>query len=228
MSTKKQDRRLRASISRVADTLYPKGDAHDALPRLLAAFGTATAALEAPESEMRSACGFKEALAFSYCMTPDLARYLLCERAKSLKTVRSIKEARPHMLGLYLGMHYECGHMLCLTKDGRLLKIEPLRMGSVDEAPFYTRVIIESALLSGGEVFVLTHNHPGGTPFASAEDCRSTLSVMNTMHALGLLLLDHIILADGAAISIREYGSISERVWNEFSPIPEPFRNWFK
>lgn len=227
MTTKRNEKRLRAALLRVAQTLYPKGEQTDAAQRLIAAFGSPSAALEAPESELCSLCALREPLAFTYSITADLSRYLLCERANANRTILSVRDVRPHLLGLYLGMHYECGHLLSLTKDGRLLGIDPLRMGSIDEAPFYTRIIIENALLSGGEVFVLSHNHPGGTPFASTEDCRSTLNVMNAMNAMGLLLLDHIILDDGQTVSIRECGSISERIWNALSPIPAPFSHWF-
>lgn len=221
-----KDERLLLAMEQAAQILYPKGEADGAAGKIGAAFGAPSLALEASAEEMQRVCKIPDPLAFAYGIVPDLARYMLAERAEAAPLITSLRAARAHLLPLYLGTHYECGHILCLNAEGRLLGTSPVRMGSVDEAPFYTRVIMELALASGGDAFLLAHNHPGGTREPSMADCSATQTVMEAMHRLQMTLIDHIIFTDGEAVSIRASGQMSTECWQRLAPLPESFRDW--
>lgn len=222
----KKDELLLSSIRRVSELLYPKGQQEENIAKLCQAYNAPSMILETPASELKETYHLPSTLAFFYSMMPQVSRYILAERVSQNKTITSIRSARAHLLSLYLGLANECGYMLCLTKQGKLLKTVNLSEGSINETPFYNRVIVEAALESKGECFILAHNHPGGTPSASGADCHATLRAMFTMSELGLILIDHIILADVDAYSIRETGSIDPKYWQMLSPLPPEFENW--
>lgn len=225
MKTDRNEQRLQQAIRRAAGVLYPDGAQSEAADALLRAFAVPSLALEASESDMRS-YGLSEQFAFACSLAPHVSRYILNERSCSFPYAANLEQARKQLLPHFIGAHYECGYMLCLTKDARVLSCEQLRMGSIDEAPFYARIIIETALVSGGDCFILAHNHPGGTHAASIEDCISTLNILEAMARLNMTLIDHIIISDGEAISIRKTGSIPSGAWKELSPLPTAFKGW--
>lgn len=57
---------------------------------------------------------------------------------------------------------------------------------------------------------MLLHNHPSGIPEPSREDVLLTLRVKEAGEMLGIELLDHIIIGDRQAVSMREQG-----IWQE-------------
>ena len=49
------------------------------------------------------------------------------------------------------------------------------------------------------------HNHPSGDPTPSEDDLVVTRRLEEAGNTLGIQVLDHIIVASGGAVSIREY-----------------------
>jgi len=58
---------------------------------------------------------------------------------------------------------------------------------------------------------VLAHNHPSGIALPSREDLIATKQVADALNATGVMLLDHIIVADGDFVSLAENGTIQRR-----------------
>ena len=56
----------------------------------------------------------------------------------------------------------------------------------------------------------MLHNHPSGIPDPSRDDILFTKRVMEAGKLLGIELLDHIIIGDCQAVSMREQG-----LWQE-------------
>jgi len=218
--------RLTEAMARAARVLYPNGEQDDCARLLQEAFGSPSCAMESGEQEMMRAVPVEESLAFAYSLVPAISRRLLAERAGAVRVLRSMEDVRTHLLPLYLGMRYECGHILCLDEKGVLIAVRQLRMGTISEAPFYLRIIVETALNSGCKYCILSHNHPAGTRDPSPADCSGTVSVMSALSRLGMLLIDHIIFADGTACSIRGSGMIAPQKWRKYAPLPEMYKGW--
>ena len=88
----------------------------------------------------------------------------------------------------------------------RLLLRDLMARGTVGMVPCYPRDILERVLQRKASGFFLVHNHPGGTPKASPEDIEMTRNIQRIATSMGLRLLDHLIVGDGACYSIREDG----------------------
>lgn len=219
----KGSERLQRAMLRAAEILYPQGEQDLFVRRLVKKAGSASQAItSAPQQDRPEA----QPLFFAYSLVPEIARRILRERALACERVRDLEDLRRHIMPLYLGLHYECSYVLCLNEDGRLLRTEKIRLGTVDEAPFYLRVIAETVLSGGGENVILVHNHPGGSPEPSEEDCRLTFKAMRAMHHLGLNLIDHVILADGRLVSVRAGTAFVSGQWEKYAPLPEKYRGW--
>jgi DNA repair protein RadC len=112
---------------------------------------------------------------------------------------------------LMLGMshlRYEQVRVLFLTVRNGLIGDEVVARGTVDQAPIYPREILKRALDIGAAGIVLAHNHPSGDRMPSAADVQASRALRSGGEALGVALLDHLILARSGWTSLRAEGLI--------------------
>jgi DNA repair protein RadC len=95
-----------------------------------------------------------------------------------------------------------------LDSQYRLLASQVLFMGSVDSAPVYTRVLASRALAHHAKSVVVAHNHPPGVLTPSHSDVDVTQKLSKALKPLNVQLLDHLILAEGRCISLRNLGFV--------------------
>lgn len=81
---------------------------------------------------------------------------------------------------------------------GRILKRAVLTEGGSDHTAMPVRELITEVLTSGGAMFGLAHNHPGGSLDPSPEDLEATARLVEASQTVGLRLLDHLIITEGA------------------------------
>jgi DNA repair protein RadC len=99
---------------------------------------------------------------------------------------------------------------LLLDSTNTLIAECPLEFGTVDRASVHPRNLLEKVIATGATGVILVHNHPGGTAKASREDIAMTRKIMELGDSLGFRLLDHMIIAAGSALSLREEGILTE------------------
>lgn len=81
-------------------------------------------------------------------------------------------------------------------------------MGSVDSAPVYTPVVASRALAHHATSVVVAHNHPSGVLTPSHSDVAVTQTLSKALFLLEIILLDHLIAAEGRRISLRNLGFV--------------------
>ena len=119
---------------------------------------------------------------------------------------RDTKPLAKELLPRLSGSPHEELWTATVDAQNRLLTWERLARGTVGMVPCYPRDILERVLQRKASGFFLVHNHPGGTPKASPEDVEMTRNIQRIATSMGLRLLDHLIVGDGACYSIREDG----------------------
>ena len=103
-------------------------------------------------------------------------------------------------------------HALFLTDDRRLLWDEVLSRGTVNTAPVHPREIASRALRLGSAGIVLVHNHPTGDPEPSQADISMTLQIDQACRAVGVQVLDHVVVAESGHVSLAEAGKMPRLV----------------
>lgn len=93
--------------------------------------------------------------------------------------------------------------LVMLDGAGQLLGEELLFQGTADKALISPREIFLCALRRRSASVILLHNHPSGDPTPSEEDLIVTRQIREAGDLLGIPLLDHIILGDRKAVSLR-------------------------
>lgn len=101
--------------------------------------------------------------------------------------------------------------LVMLNSKGRLIRDQIISKGTVRASLISPREIFIEAMKQQAVSILLLHNHPSGIPDPSQEDILLTLRVKRAGDMLGIELLDHIIIGDRQAVSMREQG-----FWQEF------------
>ncbi len=91
-------------------------------------------------------------------------------------------------------LRQEVLHVLVLDSRLRLIHMEEVTRGLVNETLAHPREILRPVIMHLGHSFILTHNHPSGDASPSEADRRVTKQLKKAAHLLQLKLLDHIIV----------------------------------
>ena len=100
-------------------------------------------------------------------------------------------------------------HFIALHLDGknRLVCIDPISIGSLNQSIVHPRETFKNSLLSSAAAIILIHNHPTGDPTPSSEDLAITRRLSEAGEILGIKVLDHIIVGE-TYLSFVERGLI--------------------
>lgn len=98
-------------------------------------------------------------------------------------------------------------HFITLHLDGknRILCIDRVSVGSLNQSIVHPREVFKSAVYSSAAAIILVHNHPSLDPAPSREDIEITRRLKECGELLGIKLLDHIIVGD-SYVSFVEQG----------------------
>ncbi|WP_448501519.1 JAB domain-containing protein [Sphingomonas sp.] len=93
-----------------------------------------------------------------------------------------------------------------LDRSGALLGLRHSRPGTRSAIALPLRAVTIDALALGATAMLLAHNHPGGDPLPSNADIAATRTLNRVVAPLGILLVDHLIVAGRSMTSMRELG----------------------
>ena len=96
--------------------------------------------------------------------------------------------------------------LVMMNSKGILIRDQIISKGTVNASLISPREIFLEAIRNQAVTIILLHNHPSGIPDPSNEDILFTRKVIEAGKMLGIELLDHIIIGDCQAVSMREQG----------------------
>jgi len=124
----------------------------------------------------------------------DLDRRPVLANSRTLRDylmVHLADEANEHVRILYLNAY------------DRLIVDELHASGTPSGTPFCVRTIAARALEVGAMNVIVAHNHPSGLRESSRADIVQTIALEAALDALGITLIDHLIVTRGGLSSVR-------------------------
>lgn len=182
-------------------------DVNELAHRLVDAFGGFSAACDAPFAELLRVEGVGEHTATLLKLIPELARFYTVDKNRDL-CLNSTKKAGEYMISRFIGRGDEHVYMISLDSKCKVLATTLLHEGSVNAAEINLRKLLATALKYNASGVILAHNHPGGVALPSPEDVATTERVANSLHSVGITLMDHIIVADSDFVSLADSGAV--------------------
>jgi DNA repair protein RadC len=95
---------------------------------------------------------------------------------------------------------------LLLGARNQVLGVDLTSVGSLNAAGVEPREVYKAAIHANSASIVLAHNHPSGDPEPSDDDRRLTRRIASAGEVIGIRLLDHLVIAPDAYVSLRERG----------------------
>jgi DNA repair protein RadC len=95
------------------------------------------------------------------------------------------------------GLDREHFVVVALNSRNRIIGINTVSIGSLDQSIVHPRETFKAAILCNAAAIVLAHNHPGGSTQPSRDDREVTARLKNAGELLGIKVLDHIIMGEG-------------------------------
>lgn len=174
--------------------------------KLIANFGTLPNVLEAPAETLATYAS--KATAEKLASLLPIFRMYEADKASEPRTIANRLALENFCKGLLEGKQREEFHVIAVNARCQLIAEKRISEGSISECSAYPREIAKFALDVNAHSVFLTHNHPGGTCAPSGEDISSTLHIQRMLKQLGIMTLDHVIIAGTAAYSMAQHGEI--------------------
>ena len=184
----------------------PRRDTNPAAHALLKRFGTLDGVFSAPETELRKIDGVGEVAAQLLLLVPQVARRCLMSRSTQIQVLDTTSKCGQYLLPFFHGEREEVVYLLCLDAKCKALDCVLIHRGGVNVASIAVRKFVKAALDSNATSVVLAHNHPSGLALPSQEDKQTTMVLKAALDAVGVVLADHIIVADDDFVSMRDDG----------------------
>jgi DNA repair protein RadC len=99
-------------------------------------------------------------------------------------------------------------HVVTLDVQLQVINTHPISVGTLDRSLVHPREVFRPAIKDAAKSIILVHNHPSGDPTPSDEDLLVTRRLEEAGSTLGVHVLDHIVVARGGEVSIREFRDV--------------------
>lgn len=159
-------------------------------------------------------------------LIPNLTRYALRMDYGDHPKFTTLAGVSDYLKTLFIGVSIEQFFLLCMDASGKLIECRLLQKGTLDETPFYLGHLLQAAVTTNAQAIILTHNHPGGTLRPSRSDIHCTLNALQAVYPLHISMLDHVIIADGEVVSLRDNGYIPANIWERQEPDSRLLMHW--
>ena len=174
--------------------------------RTTGGFGGIAGLLHASDDDLRRIKGLGPAKRAELLAVVELARRALAQQLREREVFGS-----PQAVKQYLQLHlaakdHEVFAVLFLDSQNRLIALEELFRGTLTQTSVYPREVVLRALHHQAAAVVLAHNHPSGNVQPSRADEALTQTLKTTLGLIDVRVLDHVIVAPGAALSMAEAG----------------------
>ena len=184
----------------------PRKDTNEIACNLINRFGSLSAVLEAPVSELKKVPGMGDAAATFLSLVPAVNRYYLTHHDNSPVFMNSVSDYGNYLSGCLRGRRNEMVYMMCLDAKCKLISCREVGEGCTNYASVPIRRIVETALAENAVIVILAHNHPSGLAIPSDEDVHTTRRLAAALSTVDIVLADHIVVADDDFVSMSQSG----------------------
>lgn len=162
--------------------------------------------LQAGHADLKAIKGLGPSKCAQLLAVLELARRAMAEQLRERPALAS-SEAVARYLQLHLAARqHEVFAVLFLDGQHRLIALEEMFRGTLTRTSVYPREVVLRALHHHAGAVILAHNHPSGQVQASAADKAVTQGLQAALGLVDIQVLDHVIVAPGASLSMASEG----------------------
>lgn len=159
-------------------------------------------------SELMHIKGLGQAKAATVLAALEIGRRIASARPLERVHIGSAQEGADFLMPRLRYAAREQFVAVLLNSKNRVIATEIISEGTLTGSVVHAREVFAPALLHHAAAVIVAHNHPSGDPQPSCEDREVTAMLVKSGQVLGIPLLDHLIIGDGAYYSFQEYGAL--------------------
>lgn len=186
----------------------PRRDTNELAHRLIERFGSISGVLEAEIDDLKQIDGLGDNAAILLKLFTQVNKRYLEQKSACPDQIKGSKAAGRYFIAKFAYEADELAYAMFLDNSNGITACREVGRGVVNATEIGVRGLVESALRCKASSVILAHNHPGGAPNPSLEDELCTKNIKNALELVGITLLDHIVVAGNAYISMSELGML--------------------
>jgi len=161
-----------------------------------------------PPGVLEAQPGIGSATAARIVAAMELGRRAAVESGGEDDPIRGPGDVFSRVGPLLRDLRQEEFHALLLNTQHRVIRSVLVTRGILDAALIHPREVFRSAIVESAAGVILVHNHPSGDPSPSVEDRAVTRQLADAGSAVGIPVLDHVIIGGGTFVSLAERGGL--------------------
>lgn len=139
----------------------------------------------------------------------ELALNILRNRLRKPGTaITSATDAQLYLIMKLAMLRHEVFVVLFLDNAHRVIAVDEMFRGTIDQASVYPREVVKAAILQDAAAVIFAHNHPAASCDPSDADIAITERLVKALGYVDVRVLDHIIVAGDQTTSFAERGLI--------------------
>lgn len=186
----------------------PRQDTKQIAHELIDRFDSVAGVFDADVEELCKTKGITQNSAVLFKLIPQLigVYYSGKDEKKSYTNSDMLAELFKPM---FVGESTEKFMLACFDSRLRRLSVTEISRGSSSCTTIDMRKIMSEVTKNGCTMAAIAHNHPKGAPRPSDEDVAVTRRINEIFRAVGVTLMDHIIVGESRTYSLRDGGELS-------------------
>jgi DNA repair protein RadC len=178
----------------------------DVARELLQRFGNLTELSRRDVSELRAVRGMGTVRAVVLSAAFELVRRIQAEPFTARRVIRSPEDVARMYIPRLRSARTESFRVLLLNAANQVIREVVVSEGTLTASLAHPREVFRLAITESAAAVILLHNHPSGNTEPSPEDIALTRQLVQAGKLLDIPVLDHIIIAGEAYVSLRERG----------------------
>lgn len=176
---------------------------------LLNHFGGLRGLLNANKKDLQKISGLGPAKIAQLLAATEIAKRQLKEQIVGKAAIHGPEDMIEYLSMSMANLKEEVFKVVYLNSANKILAIEDLFKGTIDQSAVYPREIIKRALELNASGLIFVHNHPSGDLKPSPSDLSLNRRLIEACLAVNLTPLDHLIISPSGYLSFKEKGLIS-------------------
>lgn len=174
-----------------------RGSAPEVARRIDGSFGSLERLARADVAALERVDGVGSATAARLASAFELGRRAASAEVADDTPIRGPADVFRRMGPRLRDVRQEEFHALLLNARHRILREVLVTRGILDASLIHPREVFRLAVSEGAASVILVHNHPSGDPRPSSEDRAVTRQLSAAGRALGIPVLDHVVIGRG-------------------------------
>jgi DNA repair protein RadC len=136
----------------------------------------------------------------------EIARRAVAQPLAERPVIDTMGKLREYVALHLAGQVREVFAVLFLDAQYRLIALEPMFQGTVNQTNVFPREIVRRVIELHAAGVVLAHNHPSGVAEPSRADEMVTQTIRQALALIDVRVIDHLIVGQGQVVSLAERG----------------------